>query len=119
MPMEIEFYIVIKYDSLGIAPTQNCTYFIKIGFVVDGVGLNSYFIHQWNKSDNERKIVRKKLSFMHSKRFNTFSKRWVQFRVGAIPCLPYEKCRQYLPLMSVGLLLICSFLTHSLQPRTF
>ena len=25
---------------------------------------------------------------MHTKRFNTFSKRWVQFRVGAIPCLP-------------------------------
>jgi hypothetical protein len=59
MPMEIEFYLVIKHGSL-----------------------------QWNKSDNERKIVRKKISFMHSKRFNTFSKRWVQFRVGAISCLP-------------------------------
>ena len=25
---------------------------------------------------------------MHTKRFNTFFKRWVQFRVGAIPRLP-------------------------------
>ena len=34
----------------------------------------------------EWKIVRKKLSFMHTKRFFTFSIRWVQFHVGAIPC---------------------------------
>ena len=27
---------------------------------------------------------------MHTKRFNTFFKRWVQFRVGAIPRLPIE-----------------------------
>ena len=27
----------------------------------------------------------KKLSFMYPKRFNTFSKKFVQFRVGAIP----------------------------------
>ena len=32
--------------------------------------------------------MRKKLSSMHIKRFNTFFKRWVQFRVGAIPRLP-------------------------------
>ena len=25
---------------------------------------------------------------MHSKRFNTFFKRWVQFRLGSIPRLP-------------------------------
>ena len=30
-----------------------------------------------------------KLSFMHTKRFYTFFKRWVQFRVVAIPCLPF------------------------------
>ena len=28
---------------------------------------------------------------MHTIIFNTFSKRWVQFRVGAIPCLPLVK----------------------------
>ena len=38
--------------------------------------------------DKERKIVRKKLSFMHTKRFNTFFKRWVQYRVVAIPHIP-------------------------------
>ena len=27
---------------------------------------------------------------MHTKRFNTFFKRWVQFRVGAIPRLPFK-----------------------------
>ena len=43
---------------------------------------------QGNTSDKERKIVRKKLSFMHTKRFNTVFKRWVQFRVGAVPRLP-------------------------------
>ena len=34
-----------------------------------------------NKSDEEKKIVRKKLSFMHTKRFNTFFKRWVQYYI--------------------------------------
>ena len=58
-----------------IAPT-----FLKIGFVVAGVGYCSYHIHPGNKSDKERKIVRKKLSFLHTKRFNTFFKRWVQFQ---------------------------------------
>ena len=45
-------------------------------------GFYSYYIYQWNKSDKERKIVRKVL------RFNTFFARWMQFRVGAIPRLP-------------------------------
>ena len=38
--------------------------------------------------DKDRKIVKKKLSVMHTKRFNTFSNRWVQFCAGAIPRLP-------------------------------
>ena len=70
------------------APTGNCTHFLKIGFVVAGGGLYSYYIHLGNKSGKERKIARKKLSFMLTKRFDTFFKRWVQFRVGAIPRLP-------------------------------
>ena len=60
-----------------------------IGFVVAGGGIYSYYIHQENKSDKEMKIVTKKLSFMHTKRFNTFFKRWVQFRVCSIPRLPF------------------------------
>ena len=63
----------------------------KIGFVFAGGGFYSYYIHKGNKSDKERKIIRKKLSLMHTKRFNTFFKRWVQFRVGAIPRLPIGK----------------------------
>ena len=37
----------------------------------------SYYIQQGNKSDKERK----KISFMRTKRLNTFFKRWVQFPV--------------------------------------
>ena len=58
--------------SLGIAPTRDLLLFCPL----------------WNKSDKERKIVRKKLSFMFIKRFNNFFQIWVQFRVGAIPRLP-------------------------------
>ena len=39
----------------GIAPT-----FFKIGYVVAGGGFYSYYIHQGNKSDKERKIIKKK-----------------------------------------------------------
>ena len=53
--------------------------------MVAGGGFYSYYIHQGNKSDKKRKIVRKMLSFMHTKSFNIFFKRWGQFRVGAIP----------------------------------
>ena len=55
--------------------------------MVAGGGYYSYYIHQGNKSDKVRKILRKKLSFMHAKRFNKIFIRWVQFRVGAIPRL--------------------------------
>ena len=71
------------FGSLGITPT-----FIKLDSCSPGAGFYSYYIQHGNKSDKERKIVRKKLSFMHIKRFNRFFKIWVQFRVGAIPRLP-------------------------------
>ena len=71
-------------NSHGIATT-----FLKNLVVVAGGKFYSYYIHQGYKSDKERKIVREKLSFFHTKRFITFFKRWVQFRVGAIPRLPY------------------------------
>ena len=72
--------------SLGIAPTRNCTHFLKI--VVAGGGFHSSYIHQGYKSDKE-KIFFLKLRFMHTKRLNTFFNRWVQFSVGAVPRLPY------------------------------
>ena len=49
---------------------------------------------QGNKSDKERKIIRKKMSFMHTERFITIFKRWVQFCVGAIPRLPLSLSTQ-------------------------
>ena len=51
------------------------THLLKIRFVVSVGGFYSLYIHQGNKSDKEWKIVRKKLSFMHTNRFNTFFKR--------------------------------------------
>ena len=48
--------------SRGIAPTMSCTHFLIVEFVVAGGGFYSYYIHY--NSDKERKIVRKKLSFM-------------------------------------------------------
>ena len=74
------------FRFIGIAPTRNYTHFLKIGFAVAEGGFNSYYIQQGNKSDKERKIVKK--SLIHTKRFNTFFKRWLQFRVGAISRLP-------------------------------
>ena len=74
-----------RTGSLGIPPTQDCTHSLKIVFVVAGGGLYSYYIHQGNKSDKERIIARKMLSFMHIKRLNTFFSKWVQSRVGLQP----------------------------------
>ena len=72
--------------------TWYCTHFLKIGFVVAGGGFYSYYNHQGNKLDKERKIFRIKLSFtfMHTKRFNTFFKRWVQFRVVQFHVYPFH-----------------------------
>ena len=49
---------------------------------------NSYYIHQGNKSDQERQIANKKVNFYAYKKILYIFKRWVQFRVGAIPHLP-------------------------------
>ena len=47
------------FGSLGIAHTRNCTQFLKLDSWSPGEGFYSYYIHQGNKSDKERKIVRK------------------------------------------------------------
>ena len=83
-----------KFGFLGIAPTRDCTHFLKIEFMVTGSKFYSYYIQQGNELDKERKIVRKKLSFLHTKRFNTFfecgrNPVWVQFHVyRKFMCLP-------------------------------
>ena len=76
--MKLVCYLRRKQNgSLGITPSRNCTHFLKIRFVGTGGGLHYYYIRQGNKSDKERKIVRNKLSFMHTKTFNTFLKRYM------------------------------------------
>ena len=81
-------YLRQSCGSLGIAPTRNFTHFPKIGIVVAGERFYSYYIHQKQKSGKEKKIVRKKLSFMHTKIFRKLFTKWVQFCVGAILRLP-------------------------------
>ena len=58
------------FGSLGIAPTRNCTHFLKIGLVVAGGWFNSYYIHQGHKSNKEGKSQKIK----HTKLFNTLLK---------------------------------------------
>ena len=70
------------HGSRGIAPT-----FLKLDSWSTGAGFIP-IISTKGINQIERKIVRKKLSFMHTKRFDTCFKRWVQFYLGAIPCLP-------------------------------
>ena len=91
----------IKLGPLDIAPTRNCTHFLKIGFLVAGGEYYSYYIHQGNKSNKERKIVRKKLSFMHTKRFNTFFKRWVQFHVYHQTVHFFQNCNSNICIFSI------------------
>ena len=73
--MSMHKMVHLKLHSHGISPT------FLIEFGVAGGGFYFYYIHQGNKSDKERKIARKKLIFLHTKRFNNFFKRWVQFHV--------------------------------------
>ena len=57
--------------------------------MVAGGGFYNYYIHQGNKSNKERKIVRKsKVLCIQKDLIHTLFKKWVQFRVGAIPRLP-------------------------------
>ena len=73
LPMYHEYLtiVLVEFGSIGIAPTQNCTHYLKIGFVVAGGGFSPII-------SIKEKIVRKKLSFMHTKIFYTFFKRWMQ-----------------------------------------
>ena len=78
-----------NYRSIGIAPTF----------------LNWFRGRRmWVKFllDKERKFVRKKLSFIHTKRYKTLFRKWVQSRVGAIPRLPQSMplLRMKIPLFS-------------------
>jgi hypothetical protein len=67
-------FIFLKSNGMVVyRDSQDCTHSLKIRFVVDGGGFYSYYMHQEKNSDKERKIVRKKVSFMLTKRLNTFN----------------------------------------------
>ena len=78
---DILFMVHLVLHPHGIAPT-----FFKLDSWSPG-----YYIHQGNKSDKVRTIVRKRLSF-NTKRFHTFFRDgrnsvWVQFHVYYFLCL--------------------------------
>ena len=53
----------VYYGSRGIAPTRNCTHFLKIRFVVAGGGFYSYYNHQCIRLDKEGENCEKKVKF--------------------------------------------------------
>ena len=59
----------------GIAPT-----FLKLDSWLPGAGFYSYYIHQGNKSDKERKIVRK------NRVLCILKDKCIFLKMGAIPC---------------------------------
>ena len=68
-PLLFAFSEIVKFaihGSLGIAPSS-----LKLDSWSLETDFYSYYIHQGNKSDKERKIIRTKLSFMHRKGFKT------------------------------------------------
>ena len=59
--------------------TWYCTHFLKIGLVVAGSRFYSYYIHQGNKSDKEKEIVRKEILCIQND--------LIHFKnMGVIPC---------------------------------
>ena len=79
-----KFYFIILPVHMVLHPRGIAPTFFKLnswspGFIpiISTKGINQ----------KRKKIVRKKLSFMHTKRLNTFFKRWVQFPMVAIPRL--------------------------------
>ena len=70
--------------SLGIAPTRNCTHFLKNGFVVAGAVFIPIISKKGINQIKKENCKKHKISFMHTKGFITF----LRFRVGAFPRLP-------------------------------
>ena len=83
----------------------NCAVYIApcfLKFYLQSPGAVFIPIISTKRINQIKKIVRKKFKFMHTKRFNTFFKRWVQFRVGSIPRLPYEISNYVLIFIAFG-----------------
>ena len=67
----------------GIGPI-----FLKLDSCLPGAGFIP-IISTKGMIQIKKNIVRKKFSFMHTKRYNKFFKKWVQYRVGAISRVYY------------------------------
>ena len=67
------------FGSLGIAPIQN---FNPLSWISGRRGRVLFILY--TPRERKEQLYEKKLSFMQTKSFNTFFKRWVQFREGAI-----------------------------------
>ena len=87
--LAVQVFIENILGFSGIAPTQDCTHLLYIGFMIDWAGLNSYYNSQCIhiQLDKERYFVRKNISFIHKKKCRTLFRKLVQYRVGAIPRL--------------------------------
>ena len=74
--MKYPVYVVL------IAPTRDCTHFLKIRFVVAGGGFYSYYNHQCIKLDKE-----KTYSIVKKVKFYSIQKDLTRFlKMGWIPC---------------------------------
>ena len=82
--------------------------------VAGGAGFHSYFIHQGNKLDKERKVVRNKLNFMHTNCFNIFFKIGVQFRLGATRA---GSQNNYFGLQSLTFLIISKLIQYAIYKK--
>ena len=87
------YSICILFGLLGIAPTRNCAHFLKLDSWSLGAGfipiISTKGINEIKKGNCNKK------NFRHTKRFIKFFKIWLQFRVGAIPRLPYSLYDRY------------------------
>ena len=82
----LSFLVHLVLHPHGIAPT-----FLKLDSWSPGAGFIPIISTKGINQIKKGKLL-KKLSFMHTKRFNTFFKGWVKFRVGAISRLPSFLC---------------------------
>ena len=92
--MYLYLYITVKPSEQAIGPVHKVAHphgiaptFLKLNLWSPGAG---FIPITSTKGINQKKEgnCKKKISFMHTIRFITIFKIWVQFRVGAIPRLP-------------------------------
>ena len=79
---------LFDYGRRGIALTRDCTHFLKLDSRSPGAGLTLLYSPRRKRKKKEKLLT--KISFVNTKRLNTFINKWMQSRVGAIPHLPFD-----------------------------